>query len=180
MKTTVALFFSRRTRMTLARSLVGLALLLLPALGRAGQDASSTRSPAHAAPRTGTKPPPHRAAALPEKARQYFQTAWGVDALSVRRVASGNLIRFSYRVINPAQAAPLSDSKVTPTLFAQRTRAMLSVPVMDKIGPLRQAVTPKAGQQYWVAFSNKGNLVKRGDKVDVIIGRFHADGLTVE
>jgi hypothetical protein len=29
-------------------------------------------------------------------------------------------------------------------------------------------------------FSNKGNLVKRGDRVNVMIGAFHADGLMVE
>ena len=51
---------------------------------------------------------------------------------------------------------------------------------MDKVGPLRQTGALQAGQDYWVAFSNKGNLVKPGDRVDVIIGRFHADGLLVE
>jgi len=33
---------------------------------------------------------------------------------------------------------------------------------------------------YWMAFSNKGRLVKRGDRVDVVIGQFRAEGLTVE
>ena len=81
---------------------------------------------------------------------------------------------------DPAQAAPLVDKSATPALYAPRARAMLSVPVMDKVGPLRQTGTLKAGQEYWVTFSNKGNLVKSGDRVDVIIGRFHADGLMVE
>jgi hypothetical protein len=117
---------------------------------------------------------------LSTKAREYFQAAWGVDRLKVSRVASGNLIRFTYRVTDPVQAAPLTDRNAPPTLFAPRSRAMLSVPVMEKIGPLRQTGTLKAGQEYWVAFSNKGNLVRSGDKVNVVIGRFHADGLTVE
>jgi hypothetical protein len=29
-------------------------------------------------------------------------------------------------------------------------------------------------------FSNKGDLIKRGDRVNVAIGMFHADGLVVE
>jgi hypothetical protein len=31
-----------------------------------------------------------------------------------------------------------------------------------------------------MAFSNKGRLVKRGDRVNVVIGKFRADGLVVD
>jgi hypothetical protein len=103
-----------------------------------------------------------------------------VDSLRVSRVASGSLLRFNFRVTDPAQAAPLLDKGSTPMLYAPRANAMLSVPVMDKVGPLRQTGPLKAGQDYWVTFSNKGNLVASGERVDVIIGRFHADGLRVE
>lgn len=186
MTNTVAPFQSSRTTKTLAAWLAGVALLV-PGFSRAGESAAKTPAPTHAPP-AGSKsattrtsrPPPHRPVTPNTKARQYFQAAWGVDRLKVSRVASGNLIRFTYRVTDTAQAAPLSDRKATPVLYAQRARAMLSVPVMEKIGALRQAGTLKAGQEYWVAFSNKGNLVRPGDKVNVIIGRFHADGLMVE
>jgi hypothetical protein len=57
---------------------------------------------------------------------------------------------------------------------------MLQVPVMENIGQLRQAVKPETGKEYWMVFSNRGNLVKVGDRVNVIIGTFHADGLMVE
>jgi len=40
------------------------------------------------------------------------------------------------------------------------------------------AVTPQT--QVRRHFSNKGNLVKAGDRVNVMIGTFHADGLLVE
>jgi hypothetical protein len=51
---------------------------------------------------------------------------------------------------------------------------------MDKIGKLRQSSTPEAGKSYWMAFSNKGRLVKRGHRVSVVIGKFRADGLVVD
>jgi len=51
---------------------------------------------------------------------------------------------------------------------------------MEKIGPLRQSGAAKAGQEYWMTFSNKGDLIKPGDRVNVMIGQFHADGLMVE
>jgi hypothetical protein len=45
---------------------------------------------------------------------------------------------------------------------------------------MRNTVDPEAGKSYWVAFSNKGRLVKRGDRVSVVIGKFRANGLVVE
>ena len=161
----------------LAGALAGAALLLAPPAG-AAEAAPPAVPPASA---TGPhKPAPHRAFKLSTKAREHYRAAWGVDALRVSRVASGSLIRFDFRVTDPTQAAPLVDKTATTALYSPRAHATLSVPVMDKIGPLRQTGKLNAGQAYWVTFSNKGNLVRSGDRVDVIIGRFHADGLTVE
>lgn len=182
MTRTAAVVSSRRTLKKLLGSLAGVALLL-PALARAGEGPAQPPSrPAARAAMSSTprKPAPHRAASITKKAEDYYRGAWGVDGLKVSRVASGNLIRFTYRVTEPVQAAALTDRNANPVLYAPRTRAMLSVPTMDKVGPLRQTGTLKAGQEYWVAFSNKGNLVQPGDRVNVIVGRFHADGLIVE
>jgi hypothetical protein len=100
--------------------------------------------------------------------------------VKVSSTSSGNLIRFSYRVAEPERAKLLSDKASAPYLLGQRSHAVLQVPVMDKVGPLRQTAPPKVGQEYWMVFSNKGNLVKPGDRVNVMIGAFHADGLMVE
>ena len=54
------------------------------------------------------------------------------------------------------------------------------MPSLEKVGQLRQSSTPETGKIYWMAFSNKGRLVKRGDHVSVVIGKFRADGLVVE
>jgi len=51
---------------------------------------------------------------------------------------------------------------------------------MENVGQLRQSAPPEAGKSYWMVFSNKGRLVKRGDHVSVVIGAFHADGLMVD
>jgi hypothetical protein len=51
---------------------------------------------------------------------------------------------------------------------------------MEKVGKLRQASTPKAGMTYWMAFSNPTLAVKRGHRVDVVIGTFRANNLIVE
>jgi len=117
---------------------------------------------------------------LSAKAKDYYSAAWGVDRLRVSYTASGNLIRFSYRVVEPKLAKALGDHESTPYLYAPRSHAMLQVPTMEKIGQLRQLGANEADQEYWMAFSNKGNLVRPGERVNVIIGKFHADGLLVE
>ena len=117
---------------------------------------------------------------LPVQAQRYYEGVWGVDSLTVRYTESGEIIRFSYRVLDPQKAATLNDKKVQPSLSDPQARVCVVVPQMEKIGQLRQSSTPIAGKSYWMAFSNSGRLVKRGHRVDVQIGSFHADGLVVE
>jgi len=110
----------------------------------------------------------------------YYQGAWGVDSLRVKYTESGEMIRFNYRVVDPAKAAALSDKKAEPSLIDPQAGVKLVVPEMEKVGKLRQSSTPIAGQSYWMAFSNVGRRVRPGDHVIVEIGHFHADGLVVE
>ncbi len=134
-----------------------------------------------AAPRAGQTPPfpRHRTAAMSTHARDHYQLMWGVDSLDVKSVESGQMIRFSYSVIDPSKAAPLNDKKANPALIDEQARVRLEIPTMEKVGQLRQSSTPEAGKSYWMVFSNKGNVVKPGDRVSVVIGRFRADGLYV-
>jgi hypothetical protein len=117
---------------------------------------------------------------FPKRAEMYYETLWGVDSLVVRSVESGELIRFNYRVLDATKAKPLNDKKSEPTLIDERAHVKLVVPSLEKVGQLRQSSPPEAGKVYWMAFSNKGGFVKRGDKVSVVIGKFHADGLEVQ
>ena len=151
---------------------------ILPVMAQPVQGASAAA--AVALPTPTRKTSPYHPPTIPSSAKGYYQSVWGVDNLLVQWTASGNLIRFSYRVTNPARAKVLNDKLATPYLFGQRSHAMLQIPVMEKIGQLRQTGTSEAGKQYWMVFSNKGNLVKFGDRVDVMIGSFHAEGLLVE
>jgi hypothetical protein len=117
---------------------------------------------------------------LAGRAGKYYSLVWGVDALTVRAVEQGELIRFSYEVLDPAKATALNDKKLEPKLVAPDARAVLVIPSLEKVGQLRQSSTPEAGKSYWMAFSNPRRTVKRGDRVTVVIGQFHADGLVVE
>ena len=105
---------------------------------------------------------------------------WGVDSMNVKWAESGEMIRFSYRVVDANKAKPINDKKNEPVLMDPQAGVKLIVPTLEKVGQLRQTSTPEAGKVYWMAFSNKGRQVKRGDRVDVVIGKFRAEGLVVD
>lgn len=116
----------------------------------------------------------------PRQEQMYYLGIWGVDSLKVKYTESGEMIRFSYRVVDPAKAAQLNDKKAEPALYDPQTGVKLTVPQMDNIGKLRQSSTPIAGKSYWMAFSNSGRRVRQGDRVSVEIGHFRAINLLVE
>lgn len=127
-----------------------------------------------------SRPSHYEPSHFPRRAAMYYDTIWGVDELSVKSAESGQLIRFSYRILDPAKAHVFNDIKVDASLIAPTKRVKLVVPSLEKVGLLRQRNTPEAGKRYWMAFSNPRLTVKRGDRVNVVIGQFHADGLVVE
>jgi hypothetical protein len=114
------------------------------------------------------------------RAGVYYKTVWGVDSLSVKLTESGQIIRFAWRVLDAERAKPLSNKEAKPSLDDPQAGVSLVVPSMENIGMLRQSSTPEEGKTYWMAFSNKGRLVKKGHRVNVVIGQFHADGLAVD
>jgi len=114
------------------------------------------------------------------RAGKYYELIWGIDSISVKLVESGELVRFSYRVLDPAKAAVLNDKANVASLDDPQAGVSLVVPTMEKIGALRQSTAPEAGRSYWMTFSNKGRRVARGHRVDVVIGQFKASNLVVD
>jgi hypothetical protein len=114
------------------------------------------------------------------RAGKFYELAWGVDSLNVKLVESGELVRFTYRVLDPAKAHSLNDKQSEAALLDPHAGVRLVVPTMEKIGQLRQSAPPEAGRSYWMTFSNKGGHVARGDRVDVVIGTFKASFLAVD
>ena len=117
---------------------------------------------------------------LPPSASQYYALMWGVDSLAVKSVESGEIIRFTYRVLDVEKAKVLNDKKNEPSLIDPGAGVSLVVPSLEKVGKLRQSSAPLAGKMYWMAFSNKGGHVKPGHRVNVVIGDFRADALVVQ
>ncbi len=152
--------------------------LLMPATRVGAQQASGSATGAEPVkPAPASRYKPDRFAG---RAGKHYQLVWGIDSLNVRLTESGEVVRFSYRVLDPQKAGPLNDGKAEPSLVDPRAGVSLVIPAMEKVGKLRQVSAPEAGKAYWMAFSNKGRPVKKGDRVDVVIGAFRAQGLVVD
>jgi hypothetical protein len=110
-----------------------------------------------------------------------YEAVWGIGDPTVKATESGVILRFSYRVLDPAKAKVLNDKKYNPILESPDKKVRLVIPTMEKVGQLRQAPQKiDAGKFYWMAFSNSGRVIRPGDRVDIVIGNFHARGLLVE
>jgi hypothetical protein len=174
--------FMIRTSPLIAK--VACIVLLLGALDNLSAQAPQPTAPPAETPAAAKPVPPtghtNLAKHVPMHALMYYQSVWGIDSLTAKYTESGEIIRFSYRVVDPEKAATLNDKKAEPSLIDPQAGVKLVVPQMEKIGKLRQSSTPVAGKQYWMAFSNSGRRVRPGHRVNVEIGPFRADGLVVE
>ncbi|HWS67886.1 MAG TPA: hypothetical protein VN325_34375 [Steroidobacteraceae bacterium] len=153
---------------------VCLAACLLLA-GNPGVYAADAKSAAVA-----TTAQPEGAAAWHARFGERYKRDWGVEIVGVRPVSSGYMLRFAYRVLDPAKAAPLFDERTKPYLFDATSGARLAVPAMENIGELRQTPKPVADRTYFTIFGNPGKLVQSGGRVRIVIGKFEIDDLIVE
>ena len=114
------------------------------------------------------------------RAAAMYRRLWGIDNIMLKATASGSVVRFSYLVVDANKAKVLNDKKEDPYLLVQKNGAKLEVPATEKVGKLRQTATPENGREYWMVFQNASHTVQPGDRVDIVIGLFRADGLVVE
>jgi len=163
-------------------------LLMFSASGSAQQDSAapenhvgSTSAPAVTASTSSkTDSGPASSANWHAFDSTYYKRKWGVEIIGVRLVSSKGMLRFDYCVLDAEKAKTLNDKKFNPYLVDEVSGAKLGVPEMDKVGKLRQSSEPGNGQIYWMVFGNPSQLVKAGNRVDVVIGDFRAKGIVVE
>lgn len=109
-----------------------------------------------------------------------IQRNWGVDVMGMRPVSAGYMLTFRYKVVDLEKARLLNDKRSKAYIIDDATGNVLGVPVMDKLGELRQKSTPELNRIYFIMFGNPGKLVKSGSRVSVVIGEFRVDGLVVD
>lgn len=134
----------------------------------------------HRVSRKRVKTKPESAATWHARRSLFFQRNWGVDIVGVRRVSSGMMLRFDYRVVDVPRAQALRDKKARPYLIDEASNTALAVPAMENVGELRQVAPYEPGRTYYIIFGNPGGLVKRGGRVTLVVGNLRAEGLVVD
>ncbi|KAF3996029.1 hypothetical protein [Glaciimonas immobilis] len=109
-----------------------------------------------------------------------LERMWGINVIGVRLVSSNWMLQFKYQVTDPEKARLLLDHQAKPYLTDKPSGAMLAVPAMENVGELRQVSSLVAGRDYFIIFGNASKVVRRGNRVNIEVGAFHADDLMVE
>ena len=112
-------------------------------------------------------------------ARDHYALTWGVDQLSVKLAESGQLVRFSYRVVDAGKAGRCTTWRRAHNAGREGSRGAAG-PGDGKGGKIAPVGAAGDGKTYWMVFSNKGNFVKAGHRVSVVIGQVRLDGLVVQ
>jgi len=116
-----------------------------------------------------------------EAQRLATEQQYGVSILGVRVTAAGHMLDFRYRVLDTTKAGRLIRPKMGLALIDQASKVEMSVPVMDKVGSLKQTRSHLfPDRTYSVIFSNRAGIVKPGSKVSIQFGDLTLDNLIVE
>jgi hypothetical protein len=103
-------------------------------------------------------PPAVSAAGLAERS--------GVRVVRVAVTGGGGLLDVRYEVVDPGRAADLHDAATPPAVVDERTGAPIEGLLMGHAPHSR----PKAGVTSVLIFVNPGNMVRRGDRVSLVLG----------
>lgn len=140
--------------------------------GCAVKSSIKTSESAPAAGPSFQPPPPEVSPSIEEQ--------WGIEILSIRLTAKGQMLDFRYRIKDPEKAQMITKRQAEPFLIDQATGTKCVVP-RTKLGALRgTAVKPQVDRTYIVLFGNTGLVVKPGSKVTVVIGDFKIENFIVE
>ena len=110
-----------------------------------------------------------------------IEEKWGIEVLGIRPTAAGQMMHFRYKVLDSEKAASLVSPGAKPYIIDQASGLSAKVPNLPKIGTLRQrSQVARKDIEYFVLFSNPGNIIKSGSKVTVVIGDLSINDLIVE
>jgi hypothetical protein len=85
-----------------------------PASAAAKKNAAPAPSAKTAAKDTQPRPSRYAPDRFAGRAGRQYELFWGIDSISVKLVESGELVRFSYRVLDPGKAQVLNDKTPRP------------------------------------------------------------------
>ena len=105
----------------------------------------------------------------------------GVEVVAVRLTAAGRMLDFRYRVTDPGKASALLNRRTKAHAIHLPTGKEMGIPRVARVGRMKSsAVEGKRGTVYFLFFDARGQQVKSGDKVTVVIGKHRFEDLAVQ
>ena len=132
--------------MPLLAILLTSSILLSATFAQSPQGANESAPPAKTKPAATPARSAYHPSRFPKRAGLNYALVWGVDSLSVKWAESGEIIRFSYRVLDADKAKALNDKKAEPSLIDPQAGVSLVVPSLEQVGQLRQSADPETGK----------------------------------
>jgi hypothetical protein len=123
--------------------------------------------------------PESTTAAAPSSAK--VPDSHGIRFESLRLSGSGLLVDFRYKVVDPLEAKHVVNRNTQPFIVDPATGHEFRVPHAQKVGTLRHMGGKlEAGRSYSMLFANPGRTIASGAKVNLVVGSYRLEGLTVE
>ena len=89
-------------------------------------DEKNSAPPSQSTRPEGQSPPElaldYRPSRFAGRAGTYYRMVWGIEGLSVKSAEAGEVIRFTYQVLDPAKAKMLNDKKIEPSLIDEQAQ----------------------------------------------------------
>ncbi|MEZ4864699.1 MAG: hypothetical protein R3C14_25535 [Caldilineaceae bacterium] len=104
-----------------------------------------------------------------------FEAATGLRVTQVMLTAPRNIVDVRYQVLDPDKVLVVHDDAQPPTIINEKTGAVLSIPTHQ------HHLTPReVGRIYRLHIINPDRIVKRGDRVSLVVGDMRLENLVVE
>jgi hypothetical protein len=105
---------------------------------------------------------------------------WGIKPLSIRLTGANHFLDFRYLVLDVEKAMPVMRRNTKAILEDQETGETFHVAMTKITGMRRAAANPKPGIQYYILFANSDKIIKRGQRMTVIMDECRIEDLVVE
>jgi len=154
---------------TTATVLAGLLALAAPTARAAGGSDTPGEGQAAAAPVAATP--------LSEVTER-----WGIEIVSLRLTAEGNMIDLRYRIVDPDKSAFVVDRTNKAYLLDQASGRAVGVPNTAKVGPLRQTTKygkPPVDRVFFMLFANPGRFIEAGSRLTLAVGDLRVENLVL-
>jgi hypothetical protein len=107
-----------------------------------------------------------------------IEAAFGIRIERLKLAAGGHALDFRYRVLDATKSAGLLQPGARTYLMPDKAPVRIDPIPLESAAAMR-SLEPGVGENA-ALFGNPGRLLRRGDRVTLVLGGFKASGLTVQ